>query len=205
MSIVLTTPACIPYSFSDTFTTLDTSKWFVGPGATHQAGRMSLNPLVIQQGGYTIYNPGTGLCTVFTLEFTFEIGTNLAPPAATGIFPAFFGSNVFSDGFTPDDGYRVDYNHNTDAITLYNRTGASSVQLATVAQVISDTPGSIHTGKIQYDDGDVTIFFNGSSVLTHTIVSPDETNTGISFGAWGGNTVSNHYLNDVTITMGSIV
>lgn len=183
--------------FNDDFSTFDSNTWNLYGDATYDSAnnRVELNSGTGGTGGTLEYEPG--ITSVWSTDVTFTNGADGADEVRVLFkYNALDGSDSSSVWFPNDVGYAVDFDHWNDKISISEYSGGSETEVASVNQSIG---AGTFTGTVEYDNGAVTVYFEGTQVLSHTFSS---TNSYTSFGYAGrdGGTTGAHYIEDVRIT-----
>lgn len=177
-------------AYSDSFTSFDTSVWTLFGSASYDSAnnRVQLNTGAGSSSGRVEYDAGQSASS-WTVDMTFSISNDGADEVDLN-----FQVSSYQNAYTPSDGFRVHYDHYNDNVALeeYN-SGTQSV--------ITSTPQSIgagtHTGRITYNNGTVTVDFNGTQMFS-TSISPNAA-SGFSVAGRDGGSTGAHYLEDITI------
>lgn len=185
-------------SFTEDFNTFDTNTWTLFGDATYDSAnnRVQLNSGSGGTGGTVQYDDG--VTNSFDIDLTFTNGAD----GADEVTVIFKYDKLQSDGanniWRPQNGYTVDFDHYNDQIELLEYTNGSSTSLASTAQTIGS---GTFTGRVEYNNGSVTVDFEGSQVLTHTISSPNSFEA-LGYSGRDGGVTGTHYLESTTISGG---
>lgn len=90
-------------------------------------------------------------------------------------------------------GYSVIFSSNSNTVKIRNRSSGSDIASKSV------TIDSDNHLTVEYENGTVEAYMDGTHVLTHTIQNPDTSHTNLSVSAWNGANNNHHKLTDMQI------
>ncbi|HTO14181.1 MAG TPA: gliding motility-associated C-terminal domain-containing protein [Edaphocola sp.] len=219
------------YTYTLNGNPINTTGWVLGGNATNPGTEINLNNNTPNQNGYIYYSTPQNLnsaCDYFTIQFSYQIVTNPGIPPADGFAfwyianpPSAFiqGSGIGMPNVMNGFGLIFDtYDNNSGTpvinanpvITLRqfnnngyiegNMQGLIGNELTAQTQI---TNGSWHTAKIEYNNGIMSVYLDGSTTAAISGPMVLANNTGyFGFSASTGAYYEYHKVKDVIISGG---
>jgi len=191
---------CASQLFYDDFSTFNSTRWTLLGNASYDnlVGRVKLNENLFNVNGALRYDSGINGTqnSKWMINFTFEISGDAN---ADEVDVVFYADNIAANGWYPNNGYAVQYDHWNDDITLFRLSGGSASTLATVAYHFI-TPGKYY-GTVYYYDGQVWVYLNGYKMLYYNITNPDYNYTDFGITARTGGAKAVHFVDDILMNI----
>lgn len=174
-------------AFYDDFNTFDTGTWTLFGTATYDStnNRVQLNSGTGSTIGRVEYDAGVSASN-WSVHFTFTVGSDGADEVDLN-----FQVSSYQNAGTPNDGFRVHYDHYNDNVALEEYTNGTVTAITTTAQAIG---AGTHTGTVAYNSGTVKAYFNDAKMF-ETSITP-KSGTGFSYTGRDGGVTGAHYLED---------
>ena len=182
-------------AYSDTFASLDTSKWTLYDNAYYDSGnqwvRLTQNAGSLR--GMLEYDPGIS-ATSWTLNGNFYKSGG-ADHWGLSFYADAIGKGSGNTWF-PTDGYTVTYDEYNSLIKLYEHVSGSETILASTAQSIAD---GNHVYNVTYSGGNVLVYYDSSLKINYNIGSPSYTYSKFYFQARTGGVSAEHRVLDMDL------
>lgn len=182
----------------DSFSTFDGDTWQLSGDATHNPSRVRLTPASTDAAGSLSLRSGV-TDSLWETEFRFDILNGSADPAHETTV-TFFYDALSSDGWTPNNGYQVSFDHFDDEIRLDRYVDG---QQKTIAKndvlTIEDSDGTRNFARVKYTRGNVTVSLNGTIFLTHEIKDVDTRFENFAYTAHTDTETCEHIVDDIEI------
>mgnify|MGYP006269109901 CR=1 FL=1 len=181
---------------NDEFDTLNRDDWVLSGSATYTGARVRLTPASGSQAGSLSYREDF-TPNVWEVRFRFDIENGSADPADETTL-AWYSDGVAADGWTPQGGYQVSYDHYDDVIRLDEFIDGEANTLAS-ADVVIDDSSSETVARVEYTRGSVRVWMNGDSYLQYDIEDPVVGGETMFFSARTGGEFAAHYVDEVRV------
>jgi hypothetical protein len=189
-------------SFTDDFSTLDTSEWSLYDRATYDSSSERVD---IQPGGSTYsegrveYERGTPASS-FNASWDYTDSDN-----NVGFYTLIFDADGLDvsdqgDGSNLSNGYRVTWQLANNGINIMEYNNGSATSLASVDK---QTPDARYKVEVDRENGRIAVYQDGSKVVEATNVEFNSSYSKMGWAAWHNSNTARHSIDNVDISGGA--